>query len=280
MPDRTHIELEATQRGGHRLGELTAVFLRLGVISFGGPAGHIALMEDELVRRRGWLSREKFLDLLGAVNLLPGPNSTEMALYIGLLRAGGAGLLVAGISFILPAAILVGSLCLYCLKVGAVLFGSGYLLLAFLRADLVERWHWLTEAQLLDAIAVSQVTPGPLSTAATFIGYVLAGPWGALLATIAIFLPGFVLVAASGRLVPRLRQSPVASAFLDGVNVAALALMTAVSWQLGRAALLDWTTMGIAAVSAVLLLRFRVNSAWLVLGGAVAGLAASALRAR
>jgi len=124
------------------------------------------------------------------------------------------------------------------------------------------------------------VTPGPLSTAATFIGYVLAGPWGALLATIAIFLPGFVLVAASGRLVPRLRQSPVASAFLDGVNVAALALMTAVSWQLGRAALLDWTTMGIAAVSAVLLLRFRVNSAWLVLGGAVAGLAASVLRAR
>jgi chromate transporter len=124
------------------------------------------------------------------------------------------------------------------------------------------------------------VTPGPLSTAATFIGYVLAGPWGALLATIAIFLPGFVLVAASGRLVPRLRQWPVASAFLDGVNVAALALMTAVSWQLGRAALLDWTTMGIAAVSAVLLLRFRVNSAWLVLGGAVAGLAASVLRAR
>ncbi len=396
MPDRTHIELEATQREMHRgrLGELAAVFLRLGVISFGGPVGHIALMEDEVVRRRGWLSREKFLDLLGAVNLLPGPNSTEMALYIGLLRAGGAGLLVAGISFILPAAILVttmavaylrfgmlpqavgvlygakpviiavvlqalwglgrtavktrflavtgiaaaaaallgvnpllilfaagcivvfrrwltrpttphipllgffsgavapasaasgaaaigvGSLFLYFLKVGAVLFGSGYLLLAFLRADLVERWHWLTEAQLLDAIAVSQVTPGPLSTAATFIGYVLAGPWGALLATIAIFLPGFVLVAASGRLVPRLRQSPVASAFLDGVNVAALALMTAVSWQLGRAALLDWTTMGIAAVSAVLLLRFRVNSAWLVLGGAVAGLAASALRAR
>ncbi len=395
MPDRTHIELEATQRERHRgrLGEMAAVFLRLGAISFGGPAGHIALMEDELVRRRGWLSREKFLDLLGAVNLLPGPNSTEMALYIGLLRAGGAGLLVAGISFILPAAILVtamavaylrfgmlpqavgvlygakpviiavvlqalwglgrtavktrfpavtgiaaaaaallgvnpllilfaagcivvfhrrltrpttphialgffsgaaapasaasgaaaigvGSLFLYFLKVGAVLFGSGYLLLAFLRADLVERWHWLTEAQLLDAIAVSQVTPGPLSTAATFIGYVLAGPWGALLATIAIFLPGFVLVAASGRLVPRLRQSPVASAFLDGVNVAALALMAAVSLQLGHAALLDWTTIGIAAVSAVLLLRFRVNSAWLVLGGAVAGLAASALRAR
>src|SRR3989442_13253966 len=127
---------------------------------------------------------------------------------------------------------------------------------AYLSAVVVDRGHWLTESQLLDAIAVSQVTPGPLSTAATFIGYVLAGPWGALLATIAIFLPGFVLVAASGRLVPRLRQSPVASAFLYGVNVAALALLTAVSLQLGHAALLDWTTMGIAAVSAVFLLRF------------------------
>jgi chromate transporter len=373
------------------LAELARVFLRLGTIAFGGPAGHIALMEDELVRRRGWLAREKFLDLLGAVNLLPGPNSTEIALYIGLLRCGWAGLLVAGVSFILPAAVLVAALAwvyvrwgmlpqavgvlygtkpviiavvvqalwglgrtavktkflavigaaavaagalganpllvlftagvvvaagrvllsgknpparlaaifsgalalpaatagaaaigiwklfFYFLKVGAVLFGSGYLLLAFLRADLVARWHWLTEAQLLDAVAVSQVTPGPLSTAATFIGYLLAGPWGALLGTIGIFLPGFVLVAASGRLVPRLRESRVAAAFLDGVNAAAVALMALVSWQLGRAALVDVTTIIIAAASGALLLRYRVNSAWLVLGGALAGLAAATL---
>ncbi len=376
------------------LARLGGIFLRLGVISFGGPAGHIAIMEDELVRRRGWVTREKFLDLLGAVNLIPGPNSTELALYLGLLRAGWAGLLVAGAGFILPAAILVAamawaymrygmlpqatallygakpviiavvaqalwglgrtavktkflaalgiavvvasflgvgpllllfsagaivalgrallerppsrspltglffgatalpagaagaaavgvwSLFFYFLKVGAVLFGSGYLLLALLRADLVERWHWLTEAQLLDAIAVSQVTPGPLSTAATFIGYLLAGPWGALLATIGIFLPGFVIVAASGRLIPRLRQSRLAGAFLDGVNVGALALMAVVSWQLGRAALVDIPTIAIAMASGVLLWRFRVNSAWLVLGGALAGLAVSALGAR
>ncbi len=373
------------------LKQIALVFLRLGAISFGGPAGHIAMMEDELVRRRGWITRETFLDLLGAVNLLPGPNSTELAIYIGLLRAGWAGLLVAGVSFILPAAVLVAalarayvrygmlpqatallygtkpviiavcvqalwslgrtavktkflsalgltaivagalnvnpllvlftagvvaalrpwvarqprvslggllagatalpsgaasaaigawSLFVYFFKVGAVLFGSGYLLLAFLRADLVERWHWLTEAQLLDAIAVSQVTPGPLLTAATFIGYLLAGPWGALLGTCGIFLPGFLIVAASGRLVPRLRESPVAGAFLDGVNVAAVALMIVVSWQLGRAALVDLTTIAIAAASAVLLLRFRANSAWLVIGGALAGLLASVLRAR
>ena len=373
------------------LREMAFVFLRLGAISFGGPAGHIAMMEDELVRRRAWVTRERFLDLLGAVNLIPGPNSTELAIYIGLLRAGWAGLLVAGISFILPAAVLVAalawayvrygmlpqatallygtkpviivvvvqalgglgrtavktkllaalglaavaasalgvnpllvlltggvvaallrwssrrpraslgglissalalptaaasaatvgvwSLFLYFFKVGAVLFGSGYLLLAFLRADLVERWHWLTEGQLLDAIAVSQVTPGPLSTAATFIGYLLAGPWGALLGTIGIFLPGFLIVAASGRLVPRLRQSAVAGAFLDGANVAAVALMAVVSFQLGRAALVDFTTIAIAALSGVLLLRFRVNSVWLVLGGALVGLVASLLRA-
>src|SRR5216683_6974760 len=296
MPDRTHIELEATQRERHRgrLGEMAAVFLRLGAISFGGPAGHIALMEDELVRRRGWLSREKFLDLIGAVNLLPGPNSTELALYIGLLRAGWLGLMVAGVAFILPSAALVlalawaymrfgalpqvagvlygtkpvvivvvvqalwvlgrtaiksrllaagvllnlalllagvhavvlllgtgivlvaarwwqdrgqaapraapslalfatgsttvagisvAALFFYFMKVGVLLFGSGFLLLAFLRADLVTKAHWLTETQLLDAIAVSQATPGPLSTVATFIGYVLAGWPGAVSAT-------------------------------------------------------------------------------------------------
>ncbi len=375
------------------LARLAGVFLRLGAISFGGPAGHIAMMEDELVRRRGWVSREKFLDLLGAVNLIPGPNSTELALYLGLLRAGWLGFFLVGVAFILPAALLVAalawayvrygmlpqatallygtkpviiavvvqalwglgrtavktrllaavgiaavvagalgvnpllvlllggvavalvrwlreppesrpalsglllgvsvvppaaaaavsvgvwSLFFYFLKVGAVLFGSGYLLLAFLRADLVARWHWLTEAQLLDAVAVSQVTPGPLSTAATFIGYLLAGPWGALLATIGIFLPGFVIVGASGRLIPRLRRSRIAGGFLDGVNVSALALMGVVSWQLGRAALVDIRSVVIAAASGVLLLRYRVNAAWLVLGGALAGLVASALGA-
>ena len=387
-------ETPAARSSFEELARLGGIFLRLGMISFGGPAGHIAMMEDELVRRRGWVTREKFLDLVGAVNLIPGPNSTELAFYLGLLRAGWAGFLVAGTAFILPAAILVAalawayvrygmlpqaaallygtkpviiavvaqalwglgrtavrtkflaalgiavvvasflgvnpvlllfsagaivalarlllerppshlslssllvggaaalptgaagaaaggvwSLFLYFLKVGAVLFGSGYLLIALLRADLVERWHWLSEAQLLDAIAVSQVTPGPLSTAATFIGYLLAGPWGALLATIGIFLPGFVIVGASGRLIPRVRQSRLAGAFLDGVNVAAVALMAAVSWQLGRAALVDIPTTAIAVASGALLLRFRVNSAWLVLGGALAGFAISVLRA-
>ncbi len=380
------------------LWEMALVFLRLGCTAFGGPAGHIAMMEDDVVRRRNWLSREKFVDLIGAVNLIPGPNSTELALHIGLRRAGWPGFFVAGGCFILPSAILVaamawayvrwgslpqaagvlygtkpviiavvvqalwvlgrtavktkflaltgvlavvagslgvnallllllcglatagsvllrqwlverkppgaallslfagaaplssaaagatavglGSLFLYFLKVGAVLFGSGYLLLAFVHDDLVVRWHWLTESQLLDAIAVSQVTPGPLSTAATFIGYMLAGPQGALVATIGIFLPGFVLVAASGRLVPRLRKSRAAGASLDGVNVAALALMAVVSWQLGRAALVDFTTIGLAVASAVLLLRFRVNSVWLILGGALVGFLALTLGAR
>jgi chromate transporter len=353
-------------------------------------------MENELVRRRNWLSHEKFLDLIGAVNLIPGPNSTELALHIGLRRAGWPGFFVAGGCFILPSAILVaamawayvrwgtlpqaagllygtkpviiavvvqalwilgrtavktrflaltgvlavvvgllgvnpllvlfvcglaaavvvvlrrssvehkppratllglfsgvaslpaaggtavglGVLFFYFLKVGALLFGSGYLLLAFVHDDLVTRWHWLTESQLLDAIAVSQLTPGPLSTAATFIGYTLAGPRGALVATIGIFLPGFVLVAVSGPLVPRLRESRVAGAFLDGVNVGALALMAAVSWQLGRAALVDFTTIGLAVASLVLLLRFRINSVWLILGGALVGFITLALAGR
>ncbi len=386
-PEQQAGELQASLR------ELALVFLRLGCTAFGGPAGHIAMMEDEVVRRHRWLSREKFVDLIGAVNLIPGPNSTELALHIGLRRAGWAGFFVAGSCFILPSAILVaviawayarygtlpqaagllygtkpviiaivvqalwslgratlktkflvlagiaaivagaldvnpllllslcggasaacvalrrrpaglaalglfsaatglppaaagaaavglGTLFFYFLKVGALLFGSGYLLLAFVHDDLVARWHWLTESQLLDAIAVSQVTPGPLSTAATFIGYILAGPKGPVVATLGIFLPGFLLVGVSGRLVPRLRESRVAGAFLDGVNVAAIALMVVVCWQLGRAALVDWTTVVLAVGSAVLLLRFRVNSVWLVLGGALAGLAVSVLGAR
>ena len=371
------------------LAELAKLFLRLGTTAFGGPAAHIALMEQEVVRRRGWLSHEEFLDLLGATNLIPGPNSTELAIHIGRRRAGWPGLLIAGSCFILPAAFLVGfiawayvrygklpqvegimygvkpviiaviaqaiwglgraavktkvlalfgaigiALCflgvheliilfgtgfllafgemargrapksgfglpllavipgaswvsssigaaatpfslgtlfLFFVKVGSVLFGSGYVLLAFLRADLVERWHWLDQSQLLDAIAVGQFTPGPVFTTATFIGYVLGGVPGAVVSTIAIFLPAFVFVAASASLLASMRRSPVTGAFLDGVNVASLALMVVVAWQLGAASLADWPTVLLAAIAAALLLRYRVNSAWLVLGGAAVG---------
>lgn len=356
--------------------ELALLFLRLGATAFGGPAAHIAFMEEEVVRRRGWMSREEFLDLLGATNLIPGPNSTEMAIHIGYRREGWRGLVIAGLCFILPAALLVGAIAwlyvryaklpqaeallygikpviiaiiadalwrlaktsmktpllaalaviaasaaflgvhelavlfgcgvlvmltrvggtsmfalplaatgaavpaafgllplfLFFVKVGTVLFGSGYVLFAFLRGDLVERWHWLTESQLLDAIAVGQITPGPVFTTATFIGYVLAGAPGAVVATIGIFLPAFVFVAISGPLVPRLRKSRTAAAFLDGVNAAAVALMAVVTWQLGRTALVDVATIALAVTSAIVLWRFRVNSAWLVLGGALTGL--------
>jgi chromate transporter len=164
-----------------------------------------------------------------------------------------------------------GLLFLFFLKVGAVLYGSGYVLLAFIRADLVERWHWLTETQLLDAIAVGQVTPGPVFTTATFVGYVLGGTKGAAVATVGIFLPAFIFVAASGPLVPRIRRSPIAGAFLDGVNAAALALMVFVTYQLGRAAIMDFTTIALAVISGAILFSFRLNSAWLVLGGGIAG---------
>lgn len=368
------------------LWDLARLFLKLGTIAFGGPAAHIAMMENEIVRRRNWMTRDEFLDLLGATNLIPGPNSTEMAIHIGHRQRGWPGLLVAGTCFILPAALIVtafawayvtyGSLpqvagvlygvkpviiavvldalwslgraaiktvflgaivvagviltflgihellvllgagvitgfgrlilrqirsgrnafvlkspialmlqvsgaattqfglwplFLFFLKVGAVLYGSGYVLLAFIRADLVERWHWLTETQLLDAIAVGQVTPGPVFTTATFIGYVLAGTKGAIVSTVGIFLPAFVFVALSGPLVPRIRKSATAGAFLDGVNAAALALMLVVTYQLARAAVVDLPTIGLALVSAILLLVFRVNSAWLILGGAIVG---------
>ena len=378
------------------LSEVAILFLRLGLTAFGGPAAHIAIMEDEVVRRRRWITQERFLDLLGAVNLIPGPNSTEMAIYLGYLRAGWMGLILGGICFIFPAmlmvmgiawayvrygglpqfeallygvkpvviavilqalwglgrravktkvlavigllavaaagyfavnalaVILVGGvmaglvrgrtqehgkrfkpilvmlviaggilafsyfaarlgntteaqvglqpLFLYFLKIGSILYGSGYVLLAFLQSDLVARWHWLTSAQLLDATAVGQVTPGPVFTTATFIGYVLGGVTGAIVATVGIFLPSFVLIAVSGPIVPRIRKSPIAGAFLDGVNVASLALMAVVTWQLGRAAIFDLTTALLVIVSAILLMRFRFNSAWLILGGAAVGM--------
>jgi chromate transporter len=368
---------------------LGLLFLRLGTTAFGGPAAHIAMMEDEVVRRRRWLTHDEFLDLLGATNLIPGPNSTELAIHIGHRQAGWPGLLGAGVSFIQPAVLIVtafawayvryGSLpevagmlygvkpviiaivlqalwalgraaiktrflalvalaavvlsflrvhellvvfgagvivgltrmithqigsgrnllvpissspvalflqasaataapfglwplFLFFLKVGAVLYGSGYVLLAFIRADLVERWHWLTETQLLDAIAVGQVTPGPVFTTATFVGYVLGGTQGALVATLGIFLPAFFFVAVSGPLVPRIRKSPTAGAFLDGVNAAALALMLVVTYELGRAALVDLKTIILGVITAATLFRFRLNSVWLVLGGALIGL--------
>jgi chromate transporter len=366
-----------------RLREIAWVFAKIGTTAFGGPAAHIAMMEDEVVRRRAWIDRAAFLDLVGATNLIPGPNSTELAIHLGRLRAGWLGLLVAGACFIMPAATIVSAIAwlyvqygelprfagvlwgikpviiavvvqalvglgktavkstalalvglaalvaslvgvhelvvlaaagvlvgcwwrvrlrpdppaaamvalplvgvvapagaasfglaplfLVFLKIGSVLFGSGYVLLAFLRADLVDRLGWLTEAQLIDAVAVGQFTPGPVFTTATFVGWVLGGPAAAAVATAGIFLPAFVFVALSGPLVPRLRRSPTAGAILDGINVASLALMAAVAWTLGRAAIIDVPTAVIAGVAALLLLRWRVNSAWLVLGGAVVG---------
>ena len=390
---------ENQERAETSLGEIARLFLKLGTIAFGGPAAHIAIMEEEVVRRRRWLSHDRFLDLLGATNLIPGPNSTEMAIHIGLVRAGWRGLVVAGSCFILPAMLIVwilaslyvryGSLpeatfllygikpviiaivvqalwglrksaikgpltgfigaavmvlfflgineifllfaagfivmtlenlwhrwkqgtltviglpilsifslsaeassamamtsavpvsllklTLFFLKIGSVLFGSGYVLLAFLRADLVDRWHWLTDQQLLDAIAIGQFTPGPVFTTATFIGYVVAGSPGAILATVGIFLPAFVFVLISSPFIPKLRSSSWASGFLDGVNVASLGLMATVTWQLGHAAMIDWFTAVFALISAVLVFRLKINSAWLVLGGGVIGLACKLL---
>jgi chromate transporter len=376
-------------RTSNELGELARLFFRLGATAFGGPAAHIAMMRDEVVVRRKWLDEARFLDLLGATNLIPGPNSTELAMHIGWERAGLLGLVVAGTAFIVPAmlitgvfgyayvaygtvptatwllygvkplilgvviqaiialapkaarttslralAVLVavsallgvheiallfgagaltmvarrvakppapemlalplfplasagmgamgggaslGSIFLVFAKIGAVLFGSGYVLLAFLREDLVERLHWLTEAQLIDAIAVGQITPGPVFTTATFIGYVIAGPSGAGVATLGIFLPAFVFVALSGPLVPRIRSSPSAAAFLDGVNVASLALMIVVTLQLGQAAIVDVPTALLGLCGAVLLVRYEVNATWLIALGAASGYAIHAL---
>jgi len=375
------------------LREVVAVFLRLGLVAFGGPAAHIALMREELVRRRRWLSDAQFVDLLGITNLIPGPNSTEMAIHLGYTRAGAWGLVLGGVCFIVPAMLSVmalawayvrwgtlpaatwllygvkpviiaivlqamwalartavrgpllavafvaaaalalagvhellvlfgvggltalalarsrpaaamlaalacatpgralaaaaaagggvalGTMTLVFLKIGAVLYGSGYVLLAFLRADFVERLGWLTDRQLLDAVAVGQVTPGPVFTTATFIGFLLAGWTGAVLATVAIFLPSFVFVAVSRPVLPRLRGSRRTAAFLDGVNVAALGLMAAVTWELGRAAIVDALTAALALVAIVLLVTTRVNSVWLLAAAGALGLAWRALQA-
>ncbi|MFW5943564.1 MAG: chromate efflux transporter [bacterium] len=388
-------EVGSDERGS--AGEVARLALRLGFTAFGGPAAHIAMLHDEVVVRRKWIDEQRFLDLLGATNLIPGPNSTEMVIHVGHIRAGYKGLLAAGAAFILPAASMVLALAwlymqygstptgewllygikpviiaivfqalwhlgkkavkgpflgavgvavfalyllgynellllvaggllvvlvqygrrrlaeepgsaaallpwlalpslsslasassvaqtipvslerlfLVFLKVGAVLYGSGYVLLAFLRNDLIVNLGWLTDQQLLDAVAIGQFTPGPVFTTATFIGYVVADWPGAILATIGIFLPSFIFVAAISPLIPRLRESAIAASILDGVNVAALGLMAAVTWELGRAAVVDWLTALLAVVSAILLFRLRLNSAWIVLGGAFVGLIAS-----
>jgi chromate transporter len=366
------------------LGEVIRLFLRLGFTAFGGPAAHIAMMHDEVVARRRWMEEQHFLDLVGATNLIPGPNSTEMAIHVGYDRAGWRGLVAAGVCFILPAALIVGilawayveygrtpqgeallygikpviiaivlqallrlsrtavkgpllamigvmALLLYLvgvnellllfggglvlvaiqairqapqwsgvflpligasglvrlaepaqvrldqlffifLKIGAVLYGSGYVLLAFLRNDFVLRLGWLTDQQLLDAVAIGQFTPGPVFTTATFIGYVLAGVPGAVLATVGIFLPSFCFVALLNLLVPYLRRSSWTAVLLDGINVAALGLMAGVTWQLGQEAIVDGVTLLLAVGAIIVLFRFKLNSAWLVLVGGIVGL--------
>jgi chromate transporter len=366
-----------------RLREVGTQFLRLGLVAFGGPAAHIGMMRDEFVRRRKWLDDQTFLDYIGATNLIPGPNSTEMAIHLGYVRAGGRGLILAGITFITPAFLLVllfawayveygatpqgewilwgvkpvvvgvigyalwtlgrkavkgpltaivgvlatliyfflgwseialillggvtvsliingrrllkerGYLAslgvpllaqvageqreklldifLTFLKIGAVLYGSGYVLFAFLYGDFVETGI-LSEQQLVDAVAIGQVTPGPVFTTATFIGYLLAGVPGAIVATIGIFLPSFIFVAISNPLIPKMRASPWLGGFLDGVNVSALALMAVVSVRLGIAAIVDIPSAVMAMVAAVLLIRFRVSATWLVVAGAGVGL--------
>lgn len=381
-----------------RLRELALIFLRLGCTSFGGPAAHIALMQREFVEKRDWLTRQQFLDLNGAVNLVPGPNSTELAMYIGQQRAGRAGLWVAGACFILPAVfivlaiaafyekfgrlpaaeailhgispvvsaiiaqalwkfaatalktafpiliallalvlhfygvselilifgaalcgllyglaraprgvkanpdatpdeismppkvqipyILLGSasllsnkvlgLFLVFLKIGSIIYGSGYVLLAFMQADLVDRLGWMGERELLDAVAVGQMTPGPVFTTATFVGYHIAGVPGAFAATLGIFLPSFLLVGLLSTIINRVEKSPLMRTFLDAVNAASLALMAAVTWELGKHALLPDgrllpLAVGLFSVSLVLLFQTKINSAWLIGLGALVG---------
>ena len=384
FPDSIEIVMITQSSYSQRLKELALLFLRLGIISFGGPAAHIAMMHDEVVKRRKWVSDQQFLDLLGATQLIPGPNSTEMANHIGFLRAGWPGLIIAGACFAIPAIVIVlvlswvyvrygttpqaewilygikpvvigiilwalwqlgrkavkdkptafagfgviglfflgineiallfgGALAVMLiknaarlnkrsmlgaflpfagsgatvaavksfslplmfvtfLKIGSILYGSGFVLLAYFKADFVTRLGWITDQQLIDAIAIGQVTPGPFFTSATFIGYILGGVKGAILATVGIFLPSFIIVAAANPFIPRLRASPWAAGLLDGVTAASLGLMAAVTWQLARASLVDSLTIVVAIASLILLARFRLNSTWLIAGGVLIGL--------
>ena len=373
-----------TKDTSHRLKELAFLFFRLGITAFGGPAAHISMMHDEVVTRRKWMDEQQFLDLMGATNLIPGPNSTQMAIHMGLERAGWRGMLVSGSCFILPAAVIVtiltwlyvlygttnqaewlfygikpvviaivlqalytlgrkavkgvltslvgagviagyffgineillivlgglvvmllrnynklgsarmfsfiapilginiatitakevalSTLFLVFLKIGAVLYGSGYVLLAFLEADFVETLGWITTQQLIDVVAIGQVTPGPLLTTATSIGYLVSGIPGAIIATVGIFLPSFVFVPLVNSAVPRLRKSLLAGAALDGVNAASLGLMAAVTIQLARVSLIDPLTIIIALACVAALFIFRINSTWLIAGGGIVGL--------
>jgi chromate transporter len=378
-----------------RILEVARVFLRFGFTAFGGPTAHIAMYHDELVKRRGWLSEQHFLDLLAATNLIPGPNSTEMAIHIGWVRAGKVGMFLAGICFITPAMVMVIALAwaysrygntpqfswimygvqpiiiaiiiqalfdlsrivittlpffiialiacildllqinlllililcgillllwknvhrlksinsglllavvsagqigavahklnsllqgvlasqpftlpvmfLTFLKIGSVLYGSGYVLVAFLTADFVNRLGWLTEQQILDAIAIGQFTPGPVLTSATFIGYILGGLPGSILATIGIFLPAFVFVAISNPLVPRIRSSSTARSFLDGVIAGSLGLMAAVIIQLGQVSFPDAITFILCITAIILLVKYRVNTTLLIAAGMAVG---------
>jgi chromate transporter len=338
--------------------EIFRVFLKLGIVGFGGPAVHIAMMREEVVVKRKWLSEREFLDFMGATNLIPGPNSTELAIHIGHKLAGIRGLLTAGLSFILPAflcvltlavvyvrfgnipeltsllmgirpvvtaivllalfkfqktavpdfqlafiAVLAGLVSFYVpevlaiflagilslillrpaklsfapemflifLKIGSVLFGSGYVLLAFLQDEFIDQRGWLTKGQLLDAVSVGQFTPGPVFTTATFVGYIIEGYPGAILATVGIFLPSFIFVLLSAPYIPRLRSSQKFSVFLDGVNAGSFALMAIVSFSLGRSAILEWRTAILGIFSLGILWRFpKFNSAWLILlGGSI-----------
>jgi chromate transporter len=368
---------------------VAGLFLKLGLISFGGPSAHIALMEQEVVQKRGWLDREHFLDLLAVTNLVPGPNATEMAIHIGYVHAGWPGLIAGGVAFFLPAflislalswtyvrfgglpqgkalfyginpavmaIILVASfrlgktalkgkiqiflgifafcaallgvnevlillvagiagiaflappswmqkrtpiaiffplghflinaapkslqwldnrllqLGLFFLKVGSLLFGSGMVLFAFIQRDVVNRFGWLSQQQLIDAIAVGQMTPGPVLSSATFIGYLVSGWEGALIATIAVFLPSFIIIAIIGPIIPFLRRSSAAQAFLKGVNAAVVALILSISMTLFKSAIIDVWTILILAVGLVALLHFKIDSFWLVFGGAFIGL--------
>lgn len=369
------------------LGEIARVFLKIGLLGFGGPAAHIAMMEEEVVRRRKWLSTQDFVDIVGATNLIPGPNSTEMAIHLGLRMQGWRGWLTAGSSFIAPAATLTGilawayrrygtlpdvapllegikpavpaiigvavwnlgkkavkgweqgvlaaavlglsclgvnevalilgagaagllwhvlihrkgmaclfpflalplnlapasqpvslqSLGLFFLKIGCVLFGSGYVLFAFLESELVREKGWLTARELIDAVAVGQFTPGPILSTATFVGYLVSDWQGALVATAAIFFPSFLFVLLLSPWVPKLRGNPWSAAFLDAVNAGAVALMAAVVIRLGSQVLSDIASIGIAGVSLVLLYRFKLNGGLLVVLAAAAGVILSAL---
>jgi len=369
-----------------RLAEIALVFLKLGLVAFGGPAAHIAMMDEELIQKRKWLSREMFLDFMGATNLIPGPNSTELAIHLGFHRGGPLGLLLAGVCFILPAfvsvlvfavlyvrhgqvrevegllygikpvvlaviiqalirlsrsvikdvpgaVVVAGAIGLYALglpeipllllagvtvmivknwprvreklfslplpllplasaaqpaleqagrmgapglfwtflKIGSFLYGSGYVLLAFLEGEFVSKLGVLSMPQILDAVAVGQFTPGPVFTTATFIGYLLGGMGGAAAATAGIFLPSFVLVFALNPLIPRMRASKWLGALLDGVNAASLALMAAVSLKLGFSSLLDAVTIVLFLAALAALLKFKINSFWLILAGGLIG---------